>query len=173
MSKSSQGVTGLESKRLISDDCLEVTTAKNGDDDEADSDDETSSGNDADDDYVPYKVATKEDYVPVEIKSKKKTKGGKLGEILVEDNQEQQPSQQQQQQVAGQDGWNQTQQKALEAALQQFPKGTAERWDRIASKVSGKTKEECMIRVRYLAEVVKKKKEGECAPASGGVEASS
>jgi DnaJ family protein C protein 1 len=55
----------------------------------------------------------------------------------------------------------------LEAALQQFPKGTAERWDRIASKVSGKTKEECMIRVRYLAEAVKKKKEGDCVPATG------
>jgi hypothetical protein len=29
-------------------------------------------------------VATKEDYEPVEIKSKKKTKGGRLGEIAVE-----------------------------------------------------------------------------------------
>jgi hypothetical protein len=33
--------------------------------------------------------------------------------------------------------------------------------------VSGKTKEECMIRVRYLAEAVKKKKEGDCVPATG------
>jgi DnaJ family protein C protein 1 len=166
-------VTGLESKRLISDDCLEVTSAKNGNDngdDDGDSDDETSSENGSvdDDGYVPYKVATKEDYVPVEIKSKKKTKGGKMGDVLVappQEDQEQQPSQPQQ--VAGQDGWTQTQQKALEAALQQFPKGTAERWDRIASKVSGKTKEECMIRVRYLAEAVKKKKEGDCVPATG------
>ena len=99
-------------------------------------------------------MATKEDYVPVEVKEKKKTKGGKLGEISVAQDEDEQK-----QQVPGQDGWNQTQQKALESALQQFPKGTAERWDRIASKVSGKSKEECMIRVRYLAETVKKKRE--------------
>jgi DnaJ family protein C protein 1 len=67
--------------------------------------------------------------------------------------------QEQQPQLPGQDGWNQVQQKALEAALQQFPKGTAERWERISSKVSGKSKEECMLRVRYLAEFIKKKKE--------------
>lgn len=99
-------------------------------------------------------MATKEDYVPVEVKEKKKTKGGKLGEISVAQDEDEQK-----QQVPGQDGWNQTQQKALESALQQFPKGTAERWDRIASKVCGKSKEECMIRVRYLAETVKKKRE--------------
>lgn len=36
--------------------------------------------------------------------------------------------------------WTQNQQKLLELALQQFPKGTAERWDRIAKVVPGKTK---------------------------------
>ena len=102
-------------------------------------------------------MATKEDYVPVEIKEKKKTKGGKLGELAPD--QDQLQPEQQQQPTPGQDGWNQVQQKALEAALQQFPKGTAERWDRVASKVSGKTKEECMIRVRFLAEAIKKKRE--------------
>ena len=100
----------------------------------------------------------------MEVKSKKKTKGGKLGEIQVAESE--QDSGQLPQLAEGQEGWNQPQQKALEAALQQFPKGTLERWDRIAAKVSGKTKEECMLRVRYLAEAVKKKKEADCLAAS-------
>ena len=130
-------------------------------DSESGSEDEDSEDSE-DSDYASYKVATKDDYVPVEIKSKKKTKGGKLGEIV----ETEQAAGQLPQLVEGQDGWNQPQQKALEAALQQFPKGTLERWDRIASKVSGKSKEECMLRVRYLAEVVKKKKEADCLAAS-------
>lgn len=36
--------------------------------------------------------------------------------------------------------WTQNQQKLLELALQQFPRGTAERWDCIAKVVPGKTK---------------------------------
>lgn len=36
--------------------------------------------------------------------------------------------------------WTQNQQKLLELALQQFPRGTPERWDRIAKVVPGKTK---------------------------------
>lgn len=36
--------------------------------------------------------------------------------------------------------WTQNQQKLLELALQQFPRGTAERWDHIAKVVPGKTK---------------------------------
>lgn len=36
--------------------------------------------------------------------------------------------------------WTQNQQKLLELALQQFPRGTSERWDRIAKVVPGKTK---------------------------------
>lgn len=36
--------------------------------------------------------------------------------------------------------WTQNQQKLLELALQQFPRGTAERWDRIAKVVPGKSK---------------------------------
>ncbi|XP_028283253.1 dnaJ homolog subfamily C member 1 [Parambassis ranga] len=55
--------------------------------------------------------------------------------------------------------WTQNQQKLLELALQQFPKGTAERWDRIAKVVPGKTKEECMIRYKMLAELVQKRKQ--------------
>ncbi|KAM6918481.1 dnaJ homolog subfamily C member 1-like [Xenentodon cancila] len=54
--------------------------------------------------------------------------------------------------------WTQNQQKLLELALQQFPRGTPERWDRIAKVVPGKTKEECMIRYKMLAELVQKRK---------------
>ncbi|XP_040910605.1 dnaJ homolog subfamily C member 1 [Toxotes jaculatrix] len=55
--------------------------------------------------------------------------------------------------------WTQNQQKLLELALQQFPRGTAERWDRIAKVVPGKTKEDCMIRYKMLAELVQKRKQ--------------
>lgn len=55
--------------------------------------------------------------------------------------------------------WTQNQQKLLELALQQFPRGTSERWDRIAKVVPGKTKEECMIRCKMLAELVQKRKQ--------------
>ncbi|XP_023021514.2 uncharacterized protein F54F2.9 [Leptinotarsa decemlineata] len=54
--------------------------------------------------------------------------------------------------------WGQDQQKALEDALLKFPKGCTDRWDRIAEHVSGKSKEECMMRFRYLAEDLKKRK---------------
>ncbi|XP_067869811.1 dnaJ homolog subfamily C member 1 [Heterodontus francisci] len=55
--------------------------------------------------------------------------------------------------------WNQNQQKLLELALQQYPKGTSERWDKIAKCVAGKTKEECIIRYKLLAELVMKRKQ--------------
>jgi len=82
-------------------------------------------------------------YVPRREK-KKKTKGGKLGETEANDEEE---------------VWSQEQQKSLEAALSQYPKGTSERWDRIAGKVEGKSKEQCMLRFKHLAEQIKKKKE--------------
>uniref|UniRef100_A0A8C7KMX8 DnaJ homolog subfamily C member 1 n=1 Tax=Oncorhynchus kisutch TaxID=8019 RepID=A0A8C7KMX8_ONCKI len=57
------------------------------------------------------------------------------------------------------DVWTQNQQKLLELALQQYPRGTTERWDRIAKVVPGKSKEECMIRYKLLAELVLKRKQ--------------
>lgn len=39
--------------------------------------------------------------------------------------------------------WTQNQQKLLELALQQYPRGTAERWDKIAKVVPGKSKVSC------------------------------
>lgn len=57
-------------------------------------------------------------------------------------------------------GWSQEQQKALEAAIQKYPKGGNEdRWMKIANSVPGKTKEECQTRYKYLVEKVKKQKE--------------
>ncbi|XP_078510908.1 dnaJ homolog subfamily C member 1 [Lissotriton helveticus] len=55
--------------------------------------------------------------------------------------------------------WTQNQQKLLELALQQYPKGTPERWDKIAKCVPGKCKEECMVRYKMLVELVLKKKQ--------------
>ncbi|KAM9321740.1 dnaJ homolog subfamily C member 1 isoform 2-T2 [Pholidichthys leucotaenia] len=55
--------------------------------------------------------------------------------------------------------WTQNQQKLLELALQQFPRGTAERWDRIAKVVPGKTKEECVVRYKMLAELIQRRKQ--------------
>lgn len=57
-------------------------------------------------------------------------------------------------------GWTQDQQKALEAAIQKYPKGGNEdRWIKIANSVPGKTKEECQARYKYLVELIKKQKE--------------
>uniref|UniRef100_A0A2D4M2P3 Uncharacterized protein n=1 Tax=Micrurus spixii TaxID=129469 RepID=A0A2D4M2P3_9SAUR len=56
------------------------------------------------------------------------------------------------------DLWTQNQQKLLELALQQYPKGMLERWDKIAKCVPGKSKEECMTRYKLLVELIQKKK---------------
>lgn len=55
--------------------------------------------------------------------------------------------------------WSQEQQKALEAAIQKYPKqGAEDRWQKIANSVNGKTKEECQARYKYLVDLVKKQK---------------
>ncbi|KAL8165083.1 UNVERIFIED_CONTAM: hypothetical protein K2H54_027369 [Gekko kuhli] len=59
---------------------------------------------------------------------------------------------------SSEDLWTQNQQKLLELALQQYPKGTAERWDKIAKYVPGKSKEECVARYKLLVELIQKKK---------------
>lgn len=60
---------------------------------------------------------------------------------------------------AAEDVWTQNQQRLLELALQQYPRGTTERWDKIAKVVPGKTKEECMCRFKLLAELIQKRKQ--------------
>lgn len=64
--------------------------------------------------------------------------------------------------------WTQLQQKALEKALVQFPKGSAERWERVAKLVPGKSKEECILRFRMLAEKLRKKRQEEAESVNGG-----
>ncbi|KAK9501647.1 hypothetical protein O3M35_012338 [Rhynocoris fuscipes] len=86
-----------------------------------------------------------EDYELKEEQKKTKTKGGKLPE----DKQETDDS-----------NWTQIQQKAFEQALATYPKGSAaDRWEKIAKYVPGKTKEECMLRYKSIAAYVKKKKD--------------
>uniref|UniRef100_H2YKK7 DnaJ homolog subfamily C member 1 n=1 Tax=Ciona savignyi TaxID=51511 RepID=H2YKK7_CIOSA len=54
--------------------------------------------------------------------------------------------------------WSQPQQKLLEMSLTQFPKSSAERWDKIAKCVPGKSKQQCIARYRFLAEKISQKK---------------
>lgn len=52
--------------------------------------------------------------------------------------------------------WSQEQQKLLELAIVKYPKTiVSDRWLKIANTVPGKTKEECLVRYRYLVELVK------------------
>lgn len=144
-------MTGLEDK-MVADECMEDRN------DNAEYDSATdSSTSDQEETYGTYSVASKEDYAPVEVKVKKKTKGGKTDNVedtsVVDQHAEQQ----------GQQHWSQQEQKALEAALTQFPKGTLNRWDRIATKVPGRSKEECILRFKELAEIVRRKKEGDAS----------
>ncbi|XP_049633798.1 dnaJ homolog subfamily C member 1 [Suncus etruscus] len=60
---------------------------------------------------------------------------------------------------AAEEPWTQSQQKLLEAALQQYPKGCSDRWDRIAKCVPSKSKEDCIARYKLLVELVQKKKQ--------------
>ncbi|CAI5445185.1 unnamed protein product [Caenorhabditis angaria] len=54
--------------------------------------------------------------------------------------------------------WSQEEQKKFEEALQKYPKGTDERWDRISEQIGTKNKKQVMQRFKYLAELVKAKK---------------
>lgn len=53
--------------------------------------------------------------------------------------------------------WTQQQQRLLEAALIQYPKGTTDRWDRVAESIPGKSKDDCVKRFKHLADIVKQK----------------
>ncbi|KAJ3092035.1 hypothetical protein HK102_011383 [Quaeritorhiza haematococci] len=60
--------------------------------------------------------------------------------------------------------WTPAQQAALESALRKYPASAfsanpAERWDKIAGEVEGRTKKEIKLRVKELAEMIKKKKQ--------------
>lgn len=58
--------------------------------------------------------------------------------------------------------WTQEQQKALEAAIVKYRKTAGgDRWQKIANCVPDKSKEECLIRYKYLCELVKSQKKSE------------
>lgn len=55
--------------------------------------------------------------------------------------------------------WSQEQQQALESAIVKFPKtGAGDRWDKISKSVPNKTKEECLLRYKYLVGLIKQQK---------------
>ncbi|KAK6172092.1 hypothetical protein SNE40_018048 [Patella caerulea] len=56
------------------------------------------------------------------------------------------------------DTWTQNQQMILEWALRQYPKGTDLRWEKVSEHIPGKTKDDCILRFKYLADMVKKRK---------------
>lgn len=60
---------------------------------------------------------------------------------------------------AAEEVWTQSQQKLLELALQQYPKGASDRWDKIAKCVPSKSKEDCITRYKLLVELIQKKKQ--------------
>ncbi|GMS88995.1 hypothetical protein PENTCL1PPCAC_11170, partial [Pristionchus entomophagus] len=55
--------------------------------------------------------------------------------------------------------WSKEEQKLLEGALVKYPKGTEERWERIAEELPGRTKDEVVERFKQLAQMIKAKKE--------------
>lgn len=67
-------------------------------------------------------------------------------------------SQQRERPRASEEPWTQNQQKLLELALQQYPRGSSDRWDKIAKCVPSKSKEDCIARYKLLVELVQKKK---------------
>lgn len=53
--------------------------------------------------------------------------------------------------------WSQVQQQALEAAITKYPKSTAgDRWQQISNAVPNKSKVECILRYKYLVELIQK-----------------
>lgn len=68
-------------------------------------------------------------------------------------------SQQKERSRTAEEPWTQNQQKLLELALQQYPKGSSDRWDKIAKCVPSKSKEDCIARYKLLVELIQKKRQ--------------
>lgn len=61
--------------------------------------------------------------------------------------------------VVAETNWSQEQQAALEAALMKYKKSAnVDRWQKIGNSVPGKTREECLVRYKYLCDVIKQQK---------------
>uniref|UniRef100_A0A0D6R2D9 DnaJ homolog subfamily C member 2 n=1 Tax=Araucaria cunninghamii TaxID=56994 RepID=A0A0D6R2D9_ARACU len=60
-----------------------------------------------------------------------------------------------------QDSWSVVQERALIQALKTFPKDTAQRWERVATAVPGKTKVQCMKKFSELKDNFRNKKNAE------------
>ncbi|KAJ7539774.1 hypothetical protein O6H91_11G108100 [Diphasiastrum complanatum] len=60
-----------------------------------------------------------------------------------------------------QDAWSETQELVLVKAIKAFPKDTAQRWERIAAAVPGKTKAQCFKKFAGLRESFRNKKGGD------------
>ncbi|XP_065206602.1 dnaJ homolog subfamily C member 1 [Planococcus citri] len=97
-----------------------------------------------------FRLPTENEEENVEPEPKKvKTRGGKLGIVDVEGEEENKQS----------SNWTQIQQKAFETALNKYSKKTIDdRWEKIANCVPGKTKEECMLRYKKIASMVRQRK---------------
>lgn len=62
--------------------------------------------------------------------------------------------------------WTKQEQEIFEQALKTYPQGTPERWDRVADCLPSRTKKDCMLRFKELAEYVKAKKAAAAAAAA-------
>lgn len=91
---------------------------------------------------------------PVKRRGQAKVKSRRQADFDPDDQEEEEPLS-----GPGPGPWTQNQQRLLELALQQFPRGTPERWTRIAGVVPGRSKDECMARYKALAELVQKRKQ--------------
>ncbi|KAG8262047.1 dnaJ homolog subfamily C member 2 [Homalodisca vitripennis] len=63
--------------------------------------------------------------------------------------------------------WTSEEQKLLEQALKTYPSRTLERWDKVAECVKSRSKKECMLRCKELAEIVKAKKAAQASKTGG------
>ncbi|XP_006869960.1 PREDICTED: dnaJ homolog subfamily C member 1 [Chrysochloris asiatica] len=94
-----------------------------------------------------------------EPQEKFRAKRQKDFDILEQNESSDEESQKKERIRAAEEPWTQNQQKLLELALQQYPKGSSDRWDKIAKCVPSKSKEDCIARYKLLVELVQKKKQ--------------
>ncbi|XP_006887119.1 PREDICTED: dnaJ homolog subfamily C member 1-like [Elephantulus edwardii] len=95
----------------------------------------------------------------VEPEEKARAKRQKDFDLSEQNESSDEESQRKERPRAAEEPWTQNQQKLLELALQQYPKGSSDRWDKIAKCVPSKSKEDCIARYKLLVELVQKKKQ--------------